>query len=104
MRPTGIRQTHELGRLVKGLAGRIINGFAEQLVTAHTVHPHQLGVPAGDQQGHKRKFGRVGAQKGDSKCPSRWCTPITGLPSAAASEQATPAPTSSAPAKPGPRV
>ena len=60
---TRVRQAHELGRFIEGLACGIVNGFAQQLVAAHAVHPHQLRVPARDQQGDEGKFGRIGAQK-----------------------------------------
>ena len=59
VRTAWIRQAHELGRLVKGFARCIVNAFAQQLVTANAVYPHELGVPARHQQGHKRKLGRV---------------------------------------------
>jgi hypothetical protein len=104
-RPAGVAQAQQLGRFVKGLARRIVNGLAQQFVAAHAIDAHQLRVAARHQQ---RDEGEIRAdrrsRKGDSKCPSRWCTPSTGLPSAAPRAQATPAPTSSAPAKPGPRV
>ena len=47
---------------------------------------------------------RRSPSSGDSRWPSRWWTPITGLPSAKPSALATLAPTSSAPASPGPCV
>ena len=63
VRTAGIRQAHQLGRLVEGLAGRVVDGFAEQLVTTDPVHAHQLRMAARHQQRDKRKLGRVGAEK-----------------------------------------
>ena len=60
VRPTGVRQTHQLGRLVKGFTRRVVNAFAQQLIAAYAVHPHQLRVATRDQQSHKRKLRRIG--------------------------------------------
>ncbi|MCY1532759.1 hypothetical protein D9M68_680480 [compost metagenome] len=65
----GVRQAHELGALVEGLAGRVVDGLAEQFVAAHAVDPHQLRVAARHQQRHERKFGRVGAQERRQQMP-----------------------------------
>ena len=62
-RPTGIRQTHHLGRLVEGLAGRVVDGLAEQRVAPHVVDAHQLRVPARDEQRDERKARRIGREK-----------------------------------------
>ncbi len=59
MRAAGIRQSHQLGGLVEGFAGGIVQGLAQQPVAADGVHRHQLGVPAGHQQGHERRLRRV---------------------------------------------
>ena len=62
-RAARIAQAHELGGFVKRLARRIVNRLAQQGVLPHPVDAHQLRVPAGNQQRHKRKAGRIGAQK-----------------------------------------
>ena len=64
VRPAGIRQAHQLGRLVERLARRIINAFAEQLVAADAIDAHQLRMAARHQQRDEGKFRRVGAQEG----------------------------------------
>ena len=53
--PAGVGQPQQFGAFVKRLAGCIVYGLPQQLVAPHTVYRHQLGVPAGDQQGQKRK-------------------------------------------------
>ena len=63
-RTAGVRQSHQLGGLVEGFTGSIIHGFAQHFVLANTVHPDQLGMPAGDQQSHKGKGGRLFFQHG----------------------------------------
>ena len=62
-RPARVAQAHQLGRLVEGLAGRVVDGLAEQRVAAHVVDPHQLRVPAGDEQRDEREARRVGREK-----------------------------------------
>ena len=57
-RPTGKTQAQQLGRLVEGLAQRIVDGGAEPLVAADAVHDQELGVAARDQQ---QQIGRVQA-------------------------------------------
>ena len=84
-----------------GLAGGVVDGFAQQLVVTHAVHAHQLGVPTRHQQGHERGT-QAGRRSRAKPCPSEVVIGSAGRPSAVASETATPAPTSSAPASPGP--
>ena len=45
-RPTRVTQSHQLGRLVEGFAGGIVDGFPEQGIAAYAVHLHQLRVAA----------------------------------------------------------
>ena len=45
-RTTRVIKPQQLGRFVKSLTSGIVNGFAQQAVTAHALHPHQLGVAA----------------------------------------------------------
>ena len=68
-RPARITQAHELGRFVKGLARRVVNGLAQQRVLAHTVHAHQLRVSTGHQQRDEREFRRVRAEEGRQQMP-----------------------------------
>ena len=68
-RPAGVAQAHELGGFVKRLAGRVVDGFAQDFVAAHAVHPHQLGVAARDQQRDKREFRRIGTQERRQQMP-----------------------------------
>ena len=58
-RATGVSQAQQLGGFVKRFTGGIVNGFTQNLVAPYPVDPHQLGVPARHQQGHKWKFGWV---------------------------------------------
>ena len=52
---TWIAQTKQLGSFVKGLASRIIKRFTQQLIAAHVVDTHELGMATRHQQGNKRK-------------------------------------------------
>ena len=61
--PPRVRQPHELGRLVKSLASRIVDAFAKQFIAAHAVNLHQLRMTTGHQQRYKRKLWRVRTQK-----------------------------------------
>ena len=56
LRAARIRQAHQLGGLVEGLAGGVVEGLAEQPVAADRLHRDQLGVAAGDQQRHERRL------------------------------------------------
>ena len=51
----GIRQAEQFGRLVKGLARRVIERFAHQLVFADTAHAHQLTMATRNEQGDEGK-------------------------------------------------
>ena len=68
-RPAGVAQAEQLGGLVEGLAGRVVDGFAQQLVAAHAIDAHQLRVAAADQQGDEGKFGWIGAEEGRQQVP-----------------------------------
>ncbi len=59
LRAARVRQAHHLGGLVEGFAGRIVQRLAQHLVAAQRLHRHQLGMPAGYQQGHERRLRRV---------------------------------------------
>ena len=48
-RAARIAQAEQLGRLVEGFAGGVVQRFAQQRVLAHAVDPHQLRVAARDQ-------------------------------------------------------
>ena len=63
VRATRVRQPHELGRLVKSLASRIVDAFAKQFIAAYAVNLHQLRMTTGHQQRYKRKLWRVRTQK-----------------------------------------
>ena len=60
--------------------------------------------PPDTNKATKGNCGGSSLKNGDSKCPSKWCMPITGLPKLAAKAQAVAAPTNNAPASPGPLV
>ena len=60
--PARVRQAEQLGALVKGLAGGVIQRFAQQFVSTHAGDFHQLGMAAGNQQGDEGK-GRRGARE-----------------------------------------
>ncbi len=63
-RSAGIRQTEQLGRLVEGLAGRVVLGVAQQPVLPDARDFEQLAVTAGHQQRDERKPGlRLGEQR-----------------------------------------
>lgn len=47
-RTTRIVQPHQLGGLVERFTSGIIDGFAQQLIAADAVNPHQHGVTTGD--------------------------------------------------------
>jgi hypothetical protein len=68
-RPAGVAQAHELGGFVKGFARRVVNGFAQNFVAAHAIHPHELGVAARHQQCDKGELRRVSAQEGREQMP-----------------------------------
>ena len=104
-RPARIAEAEQLGRLVERLAGGIVDRVAEKRVARRRrVTSSSCVWPPETSRATKGNAGGSAERNGDSRWPSRWWTPSAGLPSAAASEQATPAPTSSAPASPGPRV
>mmetsp|Transcript_21951 Transcript_21951/g.86052 ORF Transcript_21951/g.86052 Transcript_21951/m.86052 type:complete len:368 (+) Transcript_21951:1441-2544(+) len=69
MRPSRIGQAQQLGALVEGLAGGVVDGLAEDFVHAHIVHTHQLRVAAADQQRNKGELRRVGTEEGGQQMP-----------------------------------
>jgi len=54
--PAGVGQAEQLGGLVEGLAGGVVQGFAQDGVAANPVDPGDHGVAARDQQGQEREF------------------------------------------------
>ena len=62
-RPAGVAQAEQLGTLVEGLAGGIVDRLAEQFVVADGLHAHQLGVASRHQQRDERKARRIGRQE-----------------------------------------
>ena len=67
--PARVRQAEQLGALVEGLAGGIVQGFAEQFVLADAGDLHQLRMPAGDEQRDERKGRRVGREQRRKQMP-----------------------------------
>ena len=51
--PAGVAQGHELGHLVEGLPGGVVPAAAQQRHLREAVHPVEVGVAAGDHQGHE---------------------------------------------------
>ena len=62
-RPARVAQAQQLGGFVEGLARGVVDGLAQDGVAPHPVHPHELRVPARDEQRDKREFRRVRAQE-----------------------------------------
>ena len=104
-RAARIAQAEQLGGLVERLAGRVVDASRRAAHSGRRRRPASAacGRPRPAARRTESSAGRAD-RNGDSRCPSRWCTPSAGRSSAAASAHATPAPTSSAPASPGPRV
>ncbi len=69
LRATRIAQPEQLGRLVEGLASRVVDRFAQQRVLAHAAHPHQLRMSAGNQQRNEGKGRGIGRQQGRQQMP-----------------------------------
>lgn len=57
-RTAGIAQAHDLGRLVKGLARRVVDALADHLHVEVAARQHDLRVPARDRQAQERKARR----------------------------------------------
>ena len=64
LRPARVGQAQQLGALVEGLAGRVIEGLAEDPVAAEAGDLDQQRMPARDQQGDEGKVGLVVLQQG----------------------------------------
>ena len=64
LRSAWVRQPQQFGTLIKGLAGRIVAGLAQQPVIAQAQGFDQHRVTAGDQQGKVRKARGRGFQQG----------------------------------------
>jgi hypothetical protein len=56
--PAGIAQTQQPGHLVEALPGGVIAAAGQSPVAPRPVDPHQLGMPAADQQHQKRPLGQ----------------------------------------------
>ena len=65
----GVAEAEELGRLVEGLAGSVVQCLAEQRVLADGIHAHQLRVAARDEQRQERKLGPIRFQQGREQMP-----------------------------------
>ena len=63
-RTTRIVQPHQLGGLVERFASGIVDGFAQQLITADAINPYQHGVTTGYQQRHEGELGSFLFQHG----------------------------------------
>ena len=76
-RATRITEPQQLGTLVEGFAGGVVNRFTQQFVVTDGGYPHELRVTARDQQGDKRKrrgpLGKQGGQKMPLKVVHREC-------------------------------
>jgi hypothetical protein len=70
-RPAGVRQPEQLGALVEGLAGRIVQRFAEQFVVAHAGTRINCVWPPETSSATNGNAGGSLDSSGDSRCPSR---------------------------------
>ena len=105
LRTARVRQAQQLGGLVEGLAGRVVQGLAEHAIAAETAHLDEHRVPAGNQQRHEGKGRRIVLQQWRQQVRLHVMDRDAPAPaSAAASPVATVAPTSKAPISPGPAV
>jgi hypothetical protein len=68
-RPTGIAQTQQLGRFVKGLATGVIDSFSEECVHTNIDYLQKLGMPTGDQKRDKREAQTWGVEQWRQKVP-----------------------------------
>ncbi|MCY1443021.1 hypothetical protein D9M71_594160 [compost metagenome] len=64
LRASGVTEADQLGGLVEGFAGGIVHRFAKQRVAADAIHPYQLGMAAGNQQGDEGELRRLLFQHG----------------------------------------
>ena len=65
-RAAGIAEAEQLGRLVEGLAERVVERRAEPLIAADILDDEELGVPARDEQqqiGKAEPIGQAGGQR-----------------------------------------
>ena len=103
--PARIREAEQLGGLVEGLAGGIVDGRRQPPVVADPEHFENLAMPAGHEQQQVREvevWDRPAA--GLSAWPSRWLTATSGLPAASASPLPVSSATMTPPISPGPAV
>ena len=103
-RPARIRQAHQLGGLVEGLAGGVVEGVAEQAVAADRGDLDQHECPPDTSRATYGGCGASASSIGASRWPCMWCATSAGISRARASERAAAAPTSRAPTRPGPAV
>ena len=68
-RPTGVTQAEQLGALVEGLAGGVVDGLAQHRVAPHAIDTHQLRVSARDEQRDERELRRIGRQERRQQVP-----------------------------------
>ena len=104
VRAAGIGQADQLGRLVEGLAERIVDGRRPALVVADAAHQHDLRVAAGDQQQQIGKVEPVGEPRRQRVAFEMVDRDAAACPAAAASALAVISPTISPPTRPGPAV
>jgi hypothetical protein len=104
LRPAGIRQAHQLGGLVEGLAGGVVQGFAQQPVAPMASTATSWVCPPDTSRATNGACGRVVLHQRGQQVAFHVVHAMAGTSSAQASDRATPAPTSSAPTRPGPAV
>ena len=63
LRSARVAEAEQLGGLVEGLAGRVVQRLAQQFVLTDAGHPHQLGMAARHQQGDEGKVRRIGREE-----------------------------------------
>ena len=68
-RSARVGQAKQLGRLVEGLADRVVHRVAEHPVAPHAVDLHDHAVAAGDQQGQERELRGIRLQHGRQQVP-----------------------------------
>ncbi len=102
--PAGVTEAEQLRGLVERLADRIVATFAQNPIIAGAAHIHQLSVSAGNQQAQKRCLQRRVVEVRRLQVALHVVHADGGTSSAQASARPTAAPTSSAPASPGPAV
>ena len=83
---TGVGQAQQLGAFVKGFAGCIINGFTKYFYGQGAFAQYYLCMPPLTVRHKKGKAGMGASIRFASTWACIWCTPISGLLSASASD------------------